>query len=89
MDGHRADEAVALADHGDGKEGLESLVLELGHALGTWILVGPLADERRLASLGCPPGQSLAPLEHDLVDEVPVRLGRGLEDEPLLVGSAR
>ena len=67
------------AEDRDREERLEPLLLELRDVLVARVVERVVADERRLAALGRPPGEPLAALEPDLADEVRVRVGGGAQ----------
>src|SRR5207253_3742252 len=64
-------------------ERLEPLLLELRDVVEARVVESVLANEGRLTPLERPPRESLAPAEHDLADEVSVRLRRCVEIEAL------
>jgi hypothetical protein len=83
--GDDADQIAGTADDRNGEERLELLLLELGDVRRPRVVERVLADERRLASFGSPPRESLALLERHAADVLLVgRRGRA-QDEALSV----
>jgi hypothetical protein len=62
---------------------LKALFFELGHVLEARIPRRALTNERGLPVFGHPPGEALAPLEHDLAGKMAVRLGGRTQNEPV------
>ena len=83
--GDHADRLARAPDDRHGEQGLEALLLELGHVLHARIRERVLADEGRLAPLRRPPGETLAPLERDLARLALVRRRGGAKLEPFAV----
>ena len=61
------------------------LLLELRDVLDARVVEQLVADERGLLVLGRPPGETLAPLERDLADEVRVGLRGGAQHEAFVL----
>jgi hypothetical protein len=78
-----ADDRLVPREDRHAEQRLEALLFQLRHVLRARIGEQVLAHERRLLALGRPPGEPLASLEDDPVDQVLVGVTGRAQDEPL------
>ena len=69
MGGDDPHDLAGAAHDRNGEQGLEVLLLELRHVLHARVGKSVVADERRLAVLGRPPGESFSTRKRDLADQ--------------------
>ena len=74
--------AVARGDR-HAEQRLKLLLLELGNVFDPRVIEEVVGDESRLVALGRPPGEASRTLEHDVADQMLVRVAGRPEHESL------